>query len=69
MSMSIKVEGEYVISLNDEDIPRLRVNSFIPECHHGQPFGRRRGPEIYSGKNAVGPLADPKHPSTTKDDL
>jgi len=23
-----KVEGEYVISLNDEDIPRLRVNSF-----------------------------------------
>lgn len=34
----IKVEGEYVVYLNDEDIPRLRVNASYKNMLTGNPF-------------------------------
>jgi len=40
-----KVEGEYVVSLNDEGVPRLRVNSYyrriLAEGLYGQPDDRK----------------------------
>ena len=53
-----KVEGDYVIYLNDDGIPRLKINSLYRNILNGSRLALEGRPKIYSGKTPIRPLAD-----------
>ena len=62
-----KVGDEYVIYLNDDGVPRLRVSSLYRRMA-GQEGGRRRASAaIFARKGARGNLADQEHSTAPAD--
>ena len=60
-AMVEKVEGEYVVILNDSASPRLVVNQLYENMMRNPDTFSRRGTQISGRKNGFRHLADPQH--------
>ena len=64
-----KLEDDFVIMLNDDGMPKLRVNSFYKRTISRGKKNLRRSRRLHPGQNPIRRLVDKKHPSASEDHL
>ena len=64
-----KVGDDYVVMLNEDGLPKLRINSYYRNILREQAQFFRGGQRIYQREDPLGPLADQVDSSAPADDL
>ena len=62
-----KIGDEYVVVLNEDGLPKLRINPYYRDILREQPQAARGRQGIHQRQDPVGALADQIHPSASAD--